>query len=282
MAPTPTSPDGRQPEHSPGTWSDSRDTSTSEERLDLSYSGSWMTVRPKLTAACAAIAASGVLVGCGGGTQTQSASSTRATRATATTGTTATRATLRQGFTAFIAAARAGGRTDLADRFATAIASGDHKGFALFTVPSPAMAPTMLAGDRVVGEPVAAAGPRRGDVVVIALTTAARTTCGARTGTARQMKRVIGLPGDRIQLVPNRSDVLVNGTRYVTKGATPNRPRAAARVFEVPPGKLFVLGDNRRASCDSAIWRDPYLPQANIEWKLAGVYFPPDHARLLK
>jgi signal peptidase I len=226
------------------------------------------------TIALAALALAGLAAaGCGG---TQSGSSTRATS------TAADRATVRKGFTAFIAAARAGGRAALADRFSTALATGDHRGFGLFTVPSPAMAPAMVAGDRVVGEAIPAAGPQRGDVVVIALTPAARVSCGARTASARQMKRVIGLPGDHIQLVSGSSTVLVNGKPYIVKGATRNRPSTRIGGFDVPPGKLFLLGDNRRASCDSAVWRDPYLPAGNVAWRLAGIYFPADHARLIR
>ena len=231
--------------------------------------------RLKLTAVFTVTATAAIVVsGCGGG-------AAQSKSATGTTGTAATRTALREGFAAFIAAARAGGRTGLADRFATAIASSDHTGFGLFQVPSPAMAPTMLKGDRVVGERIAAAGPRRGDIVVFVLTPAARTSCGARTPTAREMKRVIGLPGDHIQFVPNGSDVLINGKPYIVQGASPNLLSSAKRVYDVPQGKLFVLGDNRRASCDSAVWTDPYLPKANVQWKLAGIYFPPNHARLI-
>ncbi len=222
--------------------------------------------------ACALFLAAG-LVGCGGSGRPLASPSTTAT---------ADQAGLKSGLAAFVAAARAGGRNHLADRFANAIKSGDHTGFGLFHVPSRAMAPTMLAGDRVVGERVALGAGRRGDVVVIVLTAAAAKTCGASGTNARQMKRLIGRAGDRIELLANSGDVLINGTKYVVVGATPNRAQATHKVFEVPAGKLFLLGDNRRASCDSATWSDPYLPEANVQWKLSGIYYPPEHAKLLK
>ena len=241
-----------------------------------------MVFRRKLAVVGAAVVAvAGVLAGCGGGYRTRSASPSSSGR-TQTSGTTATRASLREGFKAFIAAARAGGGADLAGRFEAAISAGNHNGFGLFHVPSAAMAPAMIAGDRVVAEPLGVGGPRRGDVVVFTATPAARVACGAHAKDARLIKRVVGLPGEQIRIVPNRGEVLVDGKRYDVKGASPNLVRTAATVFHVPQGKFFVLGDNRRDSCDSAIWRDPYVPQANVLWKVVGIYFPPNRARLVR
>jgi signal peptidase I len=223
----------------------------------------------------AVVATAGGLSGCGGANATPPPTSLAgATR------TTTDPAALRKGFKAFIAAARAAGRTNLADHFTTALTSADHKGFGLFPVPSSAMAPAMLTADRVVGEPVAAGSIKRGDIVVFAVTQAAGTACGAHSKNARLIKRIIGLPGERIQLVPNSSEVLVGHTRYDVKVASPNPPRKTT-VFHVPPGKLFVLGDNRRTSCDSPTWSDPYVPEANVLWKIDGIYFPPNRAALV-
>jgi len=65
------------------------------------------------------------------------------------------------------------------------------------------------------------------------------------------IKRVIGLPGDRIDLTDG--DVYVNGTRldepYVRGDAT--RPISETTHWLVEPDRLYVLGDNRNNSTDS-------------------------------
>jgi signal peptidase I len=237
----------------------------------------------KLTTAFVATLVVTSLTACGGAGRPTASTGTPvgSTAAPAVTSSGSTRAAVRAGFVAFIAAARAGGRADLADRFARAVSARDRKSFGLIHVPGAGMAPALLGTERVVGEPVPAGGLKRGDIIVYTMTAAARATCHAPAGSASQMKRVIGLPGDHVQLVPNRPDVLVNGAAYLVNGATPNAATAPTKVFAVPPGKLFVLGDNRTASCDSAVWSDPYVPVANAYWKLDGVYFPATAARLI-
>jgi len=216
------------------------------------------------------VAAAASVAGCGGGTAASGGPSA---------GTGPSRAALRQGFSAFIAAARAGGRPELAGRFKAALASGSHSGVGLFVVPSTAMAPALRRGDRVVAEP--AKGPlARGDIVVLTVTQAARAACHAPSARAELMKRVVGLPGDRIRLVAGSGRVLVNGRPYDVPVASPNRA-AASRVFRVPAGDVFVLGDNRRSSCDSAAWSDPYVPRANVRWRIEGIYYPSARAGLV-
>lgn len=83
------------------------------------------------------------------------------------------------------------------------------------------------------------------------------------------IKRVIGLPGDHVEI--NSGTVWVNDTPlsepYIA--APPNYSGS----WDVPEGQFFVLGDNRNNSSDSHSWG--YLPRDNILGKAAFVYWPP-------
>jgi len=73
------------------------------------------------------------------------------------------------------------------------------------------------------------------------------------------VKRVIGLPGDTVEL--QRGQVLVNGIAlsepYITRTSSDSM-----REIHVPPDNYFVLGDNRGASHDSRNWGP--VPAGNI------------------
>ena len=90
--------------------------------------------------------------------------------------------------------------------------------------------------------------PQRGDVIVFEYPLDPETDF---------IKRVIGVPGDKISM---QDKVLyVNGTRldepyvqHVDPGLSPRRDNFGP--VEVPPGKYFVMGDNRDDSKDSRFW----------------------------
>jgi len=89
------------------------------------------------------------------------------------------------------------------------------------------------------------------------------------------IKRVIGLPGDTIEVRGNM--VYVNGTPI-------NEPYIAAEpsyngTWVVPSANLFVLGDNRNQSSDSHSWG--YVPWANIVGKAMVIYWPLDQFKTL-
>src|SRR5438270_1442916 len=90
------------------------------------------------------------------------------------------------------------------------------------------------------------------------------------------IKRVIGVPGDRIRVEGGL--VYVNGTALQESYVPPeNRDSNSWRDGEeqvVPDGKYFVLGDHRNQSSDSRMWG--YVPRENIYGKAVFVYWPLD------
>ncbi|HEY1976493.1 MAG TPA: signal peptidase I [Candidatus Baltobacteraceae bacterium] len=84
--------------------------------------------------------------------------------------------------------------------------------------------------------------PRRQDIVAF-----------RRDGDARGLfiKRVIGLPGDRVRV--DRGTVVLNGSPLLEPYVRYSDNRSFAEVT-VPPGSVFVLGDNRAVSEDSRVF----------------------------
>lgn len=105
--------------------------------------------------------------------------------------------------------------------------------------------------------------PERGDVVVL------RPPSGR--GSIPYIKRVVGLPGDEVQIQDGR--VWVNGVALnepYTSG-----PPAYEDSWNVKEDFYFVLGDNRNNSSDSHAWG--LLPRENIIGKAVFSYWPPEN-----
>ena len=120
-------------------------------------------------------------------------------------------------------------------------------------VPDDAMAQTLVHGDRVLTDrwALAVRGVAPGDVVVI-----------EQPGDARSVGRVVGLPGDTVEV--RRGAVWVNGKAanepyvHFLSNATATAHATARSVLardvpptRVPPGHIFFLRDNRAAGGDS-------------------------------
>jgi signal peptidase I len=154
-----------------------------------------------------------------------------------------------------------------------------------FYIPSGSMENTLLVGDRVLVNKVVydMRDPVRGEVVVFQGTDAwapentpdpdigffakLGRTVGDLVGISRPgekdfIKRVIGLPGDRVSCCDVDGRVFVNGQPldepYVTENAPletpPNAKECRSRRFDevvVEPGQIFVMGDHRLVSQDS-------------------------------
>jgi signal peptidase I len=116
--------------------------------------------------------------------------------------------------------------------------------------------------------------PERGDIVVFETPPQARAKCGAG-GTF--VKRIIGLPGERVQVRLRR------GSAYVYIDGRPlrepyielqRRDTGPEETYRVPQGHYFVMGDNRAQSCDSTEWGP--VPEENLIGKVMMTYWPPN------
>jgi signal peptidase I len=178
-----------------------------------------------------------------------------------------------------------------------------------FVIPSSSMETTLLIGDRVLVNKVVyeTRDPRRGEVIVFRGTDrwAPENVGPAPTGLLDRMgetfsdlvgvsppgdkdyiKRVIGLPGDRVACCDELGRVTVNGVGLDEPYLSSNNPldlaetpgfcgpRRFAEVV-VPPGQLFVMGDNRGVSLDSRC-QGP-VPVANVLGRAFFRVWPPSH-----
>lgn len=107
--------------------------------------------------------------------------------------------------------------------------------------------------------------PDRGDVIVF--------TPPEPGSQKPYIKRIIGLPGDRVQITGDR-DVIVNGAT-LDEGYIGNYTTNCVRNCDVtvPPGHYFTLGDNRNNSEDSRYYG--MVPEDRIIGKAWMVYWPP-------
>ncbi|WP_074380852.1 signal peptidase I [Bartonella doshiae] len=186
--------------------------------------------------------------------------------------------------------------------------------FQPFSIPSGSMRPTLLVGDYLFVSKYAygysrfsipfspsifsgriwSSQPKRGDVVVFRLPS---------NPDIDYIKRVVGLPGDRIQVrqsvlyindkaVSRRfigkvdnSDItevnypvdvyretMLNGVSYNTLDLGFIPQVDDTKVFEVPPGHYFMMGDNRDNSDDSRL-DVGYVPEENLVGRASMIFF---------
>jgi signal peptidase I len=184
-----------------------------------------------------------------------------------------------------------------------------------FNIPSGSNIPTLLVGDylfaskysygythyslplslnifsgRIFGSP-----PQRGDVVVFRL---------PRDPSIDYIKRVVGLPGDRIQMIDGVLNIngvpvkrehitrgcvahedlgqtvicyretLQNGVTYITHNFSSNGFLDNTAVYHVPPSDYFLMGDNRDNSVDSRVPSAVgYVPFENLIGKAQIIFF---------
>jgi signal peptidase I len=155
-----------------------------------------------------------------------------------------------------------------------------------YRIPSPSMEPTLHCAkpvafcqgrfsDRVIANRLAYrfADPKRGQIVVFEAPAAAKR-CGPGDGGSTFVKRIIGLPGERVS--ERDGVVFVNGRRLVEPYVhAALRGRETATWPRVTRGHYFVLGDNRTHSCDSRTWGT--VPRSNLIGPVTLTYWPPSH-----
>jgi signal peptidase I len=124
------------------------------------------------------------------------------------------------------------------------------------------MEPTLHTGEFVIVNKLSYkfSEPMIGDVIVFHF---------PRDPEQEYIKRVIGLPGDRVEI--RNGDVYVND-RPIEEDYIAADP-AYDIVSEVPQDSLFVLGDNRNNSSDSHNWGP--VPLDFVVGKAVFVYWPP-------
>ena len=111
--------------------------------------------------------------------------------------------------------------------------------------------------------------PRRGEIVVFRTPPRTREAC-AESGTF--VKRIVGLPGETIS--EQEGVVYVNGRMLLEPYVLANeRDVRSATWPKIPAGHYFMLGDNRRNSCDSRDWGT--VPKDNLIGPVFLTYWPP-------
>ena len=90
------------------------------------------------------------------------------------------------------------------------------------------------------------------------------------------IKRVIGLPGDKIDV----HDGQVKVNEHVLSEAYIAAPPQYAGSWHVPENHVFVLGDNRNNSSDSHVWGS--VPLENVIGKAVLVYWAPPAWKIIE
>ena len=139
-----------------------------------------------------------------------------------------------------------------------------------FKIPSVSMVPTLEVGDHLIVNKFVydLREPKRGEIVVFDVPWQSDPLT----------KRVVGLPGDRIQL--RQGKLFVNGKPqnepYIAnEPCVFSKPKTCSfGPVTVPSGDFFAMGDNRAHSIDSR-YIGP-VPDKNIEGEAILRFWPPD------
>jgi len=135
----------------------------------------------------------------------------------------------------------------------------------LYVVDGSSMYPTLQSGDRLFVNKLVyrLREPRPGEVVVLR---------DPIVPERRLIKRVVAVGGETVEV---RGGVLYVDGRPVQEGfAIPDTgPSGDVKPTLVPPGHVYVLGDNRGGSLDSRVLHA--IPLRSVEGKAAFLFWPP-------
>lgn len=132
-------------------------------------------------------------------------------------------------------------------------------------VTSGSMQNTIMTGDRVIGMRTVYwfGNPQRGDIVFF--------RC-PDDETQVFVKRVIGLPGETVEIIDGVT--YVNG-EVLEEPYLRETPKALDfGPYQVPEGSYFVMGDNRNGSNDARYWTNKYVAKNKILGKAYWIYYP--------
>ena len=167
-----------------------------------------------------------------------------------------------------------------------------------YRIPSASMEPTLAIGQRILISRVGASShsPHVGEIVVFhppagysrgcvdpaegqrSAGQAGAKPCDvarAHASALNFVKRVVGLPGDRISI--RRGHVIRNGVRERDPYIEPCRTAVICNfsgTIRIPSGEYFMMGDNRGESDDSRFWGP--IRSSWIIGQVFFTYWPPD------
>ena len=139
-------------------------------------------------------------------------------------------------------------------------------------VPSGSMEPTIQPGDRLIIDKISFdfTSPKRGDIVVFNPT----KTLQEDNFHDAFIKRVIGLPGDKVEV--KNGQVYINGSP-IKENYIEAKPDYNRGPVIVPANSYLVLGDNRNDSFDSHYWG--FVPRNKIIGRAIFFFWPLNRIR---
>lgn len=133
-------------------------------------------------------------------------------------------------------------------------------------VPTSSMENTIMTGSRMIGLRLTYLfeEPQRGDVIVFKFPDNPKTI---------YVKRLIGLPGDKVEII---GGVTYVNDEPIVEPYLKETPRDQDwGPYYVPEDSYFVMGDNRNNSRDSRYWETTnYVPRKYLLGKALLVYWP--------
>lgn len=136
--------------------------------------------------------------------------------------------------------------------FVTVILINSHV-FFLGYIPSESMEPTLNTGDFIFGTRFDIDEINRYDIIVFKY---------PDDESKYFVKRVIGLPGDKIEIV--EGVVYANGEKLEDSFIKEEDLSNEILSYEIPEGCYFMMGDNRNCSLDSRYWENTYVRNDQI------------------